>query len=264
MRDVLRFGLLLPALVFAWLIIATGVGVAASFRDVSQLRALARTPHATLAAPRRGPAIYSGRVYAATPRKTPHGTQAAAYWWWVMINSPERSKRDWTVCRGAASDHLVLEADGKRVAANLFDDRKGVSLVANDRSEAPDRMTVDLGPTQLLTDSTLPASLARCATGKGVLVPNREYHERAIAEGAQAEILACFDGKELVACRQKVGGILAIPTLSVDIAHRARTIRWPIRIATLICALPLFVLGITAGRLRKRRHAREARPGDGQ
>jgi len=229
---------------------------------VELLRSIAQTPRATLAAPRKGPAVYAGRIHAATPRATPRGTPAAAYWWWVILNSTKRQgRKPLTACKAFASDHLVLESDGKRVAADLFGDENGIQLVANDRDENPDRMTIDLGPTQLLETTDIPDSLARCKGEPGLLRSSREYQERMIADGAPVEVLACWNGSELVACSQQVGGILAVPTISVDLAHRSRVIRTPIRVATVLSFVPLLVLGFTGGRLRKRRHARESRPG---
>jgi len=245
-----------------WMLLSIGIGIASTSSDVDLLRSIAQTPRATLAAPRQGPAVYAGRIHAAASRQTPRGTPAAAYWWWVILNSTKRQGRaPLTACRAFASDHLVLEADGKRVNADLFADEHGIQLVANDRDEGPDRMTIDLGPTKLLETTDIPDSLARCKGERGVLAPGREYQERMIAEGAEVEVLACWNGTELVACDQKVGGILAVPTLSVDLAHRSRVIRTPLRVATLVSFVPLLALGITAGRLRKRRHAREGRPG---
>ncbi len=259
MRKIEGLGLAMPAVVAGLLVVGMGLAVGFTVSRVAPLPELFAIPHATLAAPRAGPAIYAGRLYSVAPRVSPGGTKAALYWWWGVRHVSTNDTR--TLCKGQAFDHLLLEADGKRVPMNVFEGlpANALALIADTRSESPEPYTMDLGPLPLITQDAIPDTecSARAST-------NKEYQERSIPEGTTVEVLGCYDRGALHSCPLPVGGVLAVHTLAVNLHRRVRAAHAPLRMATLLCAIPLLVLGVSASFMRKRRHTREARPEDDQ
>lgn len=237
-----------PAVVGVAILLASAVAVLVAWSDVSHTRTLSTTPRATLSDPVPTPALYRGELYSSVSRFTPRGTRGAAFWWWVGKTGKNRR----TSCTQLVSDKLLLRDDaGKEVRVEMFDDRLGVSLLADGRSEWADGRIIDLGSAPVFSGD-IPAEAGRCS--------GNEYQERVIVEGTTVEILGCHSGGELRACPGTFAGVLAVPALTVHTWRRAQRARMALRVVAVMGAAALVVLGVLAQRLRARRHATELRP----
>ncbi|MBI5532954.1 MAG: hypothetical protein HY898_09580 [Deltaproteobacteria bacterium] len=249
--------LLVPAIAAFAMLAAILIALLVTSPRVALLRSLVAAPRASLATPRSGPAVYSGRLHSATERLTPRNARVAAYWWWVVQRKSKEGcgSSPPSVCTEFVTEKLLLKADGTQALTDAVADYHGVSLLADGRDEWESRRIIDLGSASIFSTDVIPQSLARCAGHR------REYQERSIAEGAEVEMLACFDKGELRACDGPVGAILASPRVSVHMTRRASHAHDPIRAVALVSAIVLLGLAIHASRLRAQRHALEPRPG---
>lgn len=183
-------------------------------RHRAPLRWLAATPHATLAAPVPGPAIYAGVLQGPNDRTTPLGTRASAYWWWVEERHGRSSK---TVCTESERSELRLVDGSASAPLDAIANATDVALTTGSDGAWTSRVVVDLGSGgQSTSAGPVPSRAGRCAKS------HRSYAERWIPVGTRVEVLACHDGVALRACP---GGphdaVLAIPTLALHREHRA-------------------------------------------
>lgn len=211
-----------------------------STASLASARWLATVPHATLAAPVRGPAIYAGKLFAAIPRTTPLGTKVAAYWWWV----DERKNKEWkNVCREHARAGLELR-DGDARAAVAMLDAPSLALFADtldDDFGLP--LVVDLGALgrEQRSAHALPDARSGCAGD------SRAYTERWIPQGAAVEVLACADGATLRPCDGlPLQGVLGAPTLAKQRERRVEEAARRPRIVVAASGLALLLLGVYA------------------
>ncbi|MCC6899752.1 MAG: hypothetical protein IT377_12305 [Polyangiaceae bacterium] len=236
-----------PLIVGGTLVLASALAVLVAWSNVSHARTLSAAPRATLAAPVPGPAVYRGGLFSSVARATPRGTRGAAFWWWVGKTGKNRR----TSCTQLVSDKLVLRDAGNEVKVEMFDDRLGVSLLADGRSEWSEGRIIELGSAPVFSGD-IPVAAGNCS--------GNEYQERVIAEGTSVEILGCYGDGELRACPGAFAGVLSVPTLSVHTWRRAQRAHIALRAVAVLGALALVVLGLRARRLRARRHATELRP----
>jgi hypothetical protein len=183
-------------------------------RHVEKLRWMVAAPRASLAAPVSGPAIYAGVLRGPKGRKTPMGSNATMYWWWVEERKGKSVK---TVCTANTRDELVLAEGDAAIPLTLLGTETDVSLTGDSLSDNYDgRLVLDLGSgASSAQASTPPATLADCGG------PNRTYSERFVEPGARVEVLACFDRGALRACPGAPhAGVLAIPTIARDRERR--------------------------------------------
>src|SRR5690349_16023122 len=81
----------LPLVAAGLCILAFGFAYLGAHRHLRALEWMSGAPHASLAAPIPGPAIYTGAL-GGPMYTTPLGAPAAAYWWWVVERSGKYSR----------------------------------------------------------------------------------------------------------------------------------------------------------------------------
>jgi hypothetical protein len=200
--------------------VIAGLGYAAYERakqEVPGLRWLAAAPHATLAAPVKGPAIYTGVLRGPADRKTPLGRRASAFWWSV---DERHGKQSVTICKNAARDRLELVDGASAAPLEVLETATSVSLMAGGfGDEWTSRVVIDVtSGSESGTAGELSGEAAKCA-GKG-----RSYSERFVPVGTRVEVLACHGGAALRACPGAIhDAVLAIPTLAKHRERRAES-----------------------------------------
>lgn len=237
-----------PLVVGAGLTFGSAVALLATWSLLGPSRELAAVPRASLAAPVAGPAIYRGELYANERRATPRGHHGALFWWWVGKTGKNRR----TGCTALVSGGLVLRDSINQARVEMFDDRLGVSLLADGRDEWNEKRVIDLGSAPPF-DGDVPA-------GSPCNGMSYRYQERVVEEGAEVEILGCYSDGELRPCPGAIGGVLGVPTVSVHLWRRAQRAHLPVRVVAVAGLVGLIALSVLGGRMRARRHAVEQRP----
>ncbi len=204
-------------------------------RSLEILGVHSRAQHASLAAPSRGPAIYSGVITGPHNRRANSGAPAAATFWWV----DRRSGKNRTVsCRGGSYDGLVLRGDGVEApVAFLRANVVPFVVAATDNNEWERPVVVDLAGAPSDDFDRVPTALASCDGRDG------RYHEHRLAVGAHVEVYGCFRDGAIRECSGVAGGALSVGSLRDHRVHRAEDLREDVRF---VSVLALIVVVISA------------------
>lgn len=179
---------------------------------IEQLRFLRDLPRASLDAPKKGPAIYAGRIYGPPGRATPMGEKAAITWWWVNDGF---SKSRTTSCFERQLESLELAADGRSVPYVALGSASSLSLLSDERGDDwGDPVVVDLGSQAAHKPDYLPDAAHKCSSGT-----NPIYVERWVAQGAEVEVVACYRDGALRECDAPLRSLLGLGTI---VPHRQR------------------------------------------
>lgn len=197
--------------------------------QVARLRVLAAAPRATVAAPRTGLAVYTGRLVGPAGRQSPTGVSAAAFAWRLTRREGKNTR---TVCSARALQGLSLRDDaGHLLRLSLFEDRRDATLLrANASQGLNDPLTVELRPQR---GAAPPALEGNCP------LLDATYGEEGLPEDAQVTVVGCYDSGALHPCEGALHGLLTPSPLE---AHRARLLNDALEDTSLVLGVALVSL----------------------
>jgi hypothetical protein len=236
-------------LLFASLFFFAFVGEA---KTAAELRFVREAPHASLGAPRSGPALYAGTISGPDARVDFHGEHAAATWWWVTERVSKNHYK--TACFEHRIDGLRFHDDaGGSAPLAMFEGKATLSLFGRDRSDTwTEPLQIDLAELSPLRPKPWPAEAERCQG------QNRSFVTRTLPRGARVEVLACFepgkDGGEgrLLACPTLPAAVVSVDGMSHYLERRALSAASPFLTLALMAAVVLSALTFVAFRFRAR------------